>query len=414
MIRVCDAIMGSGKTTATIAYMNAHKDDRFIYITPYLDEATRIKESCPDLNFVEPSVIREYGNRKRLHTEALIREGRNIATTHQAFKMYTREMKRDIHKNGYTLFIDESVDMLTQVETDPGDIQMAIDAGYIDRQGDEYVVIKDGYTGSALAEVYETMKSRTMTRLGDDKDMFFWRLPPDLLSCFKDVFILTYLFEGQGLHHMLVMNNLEYEKIGIKKTDGGLVFGGFQEYVPEYVSSLCNMIDIYEGKLNKIGDEECALSKTWMERHSKGSSIRKLKNNIYNYFRNLCSDAGGDRRLWSTHKKYYEKLKGRGFANAFTPFNIRATNAYRDRDVLVYAINVYMNVGEKLYYQTHNVQVDEDMFALSTMVQWIWRSAIRDGKKVRIYIPSKRMRTLLNNWIDSLTNGGNKDERTEV
>lgn len=42
----------------------------------------------------------------------------------------------------------------------------------------------------------------------------------------------------------------------------------------------------------------------------------------------------------------------------------------------------------------------EDLFALSTLLQWIWRSQVRDGKSIDIYIPSERMRSLLKLWID--------------
>lgn len=38
MIKVCDAIMGSGKSSAAINYMNEHPDKKFIYITPYLNK----------------------------------------------------------------------------------------------------------------------------------------------------------------------------------------------------------------------------------------------------------------------------------------------------------------------------------------------------------------------------------------
>lgn len=65
-----------------------------------------------------------------------------------------------------------------------------------------------------------------------------------------------------------------------------------------------------------------------------------------------------------------------------------------------------MNVNEKKFYQMHGVEVDEDMYALSIMVQWIWRSAIRDGNEVYLYIPSSRMRSLLISWIDSLSGKG--------
>ncbi len=33
-IKVCDAIMGSGKSSAAISYMNEHPNQKFIYITP--------------------------------------------------------------------------------------------------------------------------------------------------------------------------------------------------------------------------------------------------------------------------------------------------------------------------------------------------------------------------------------------
>jgi len=37
------------------------------------------------------------------------------------------------------------------------------------------------------------------------------------------------------------------------------------------------------------------------------------------------------------------------------------------------------------------------------MIQWIWRSAIRDGKEIWVYIPSRRMRELLKKWLLELS-----------
>lgn len=34
------------------------------------------------------------------------------------------------------------------------------------------------------------------------------------------------------------------------------------------------------------------------------------------------------------------------------------------------------------------------------MIQWIWRSAIRNGEEISLYLPSKRMRDLLTEWIE--------------
>lgn len=130
-VKVCDAIMGSGKTEAAITYMNEHPERRFIYITPYLTEAARIRKGCPELHFVEPSnKLSEYKFKKTLHTAALIEEGRNITTTHAAFKNYTKETLAKIKELGYpnTSFYEvlkrsaEPIGLL--VEDNEGDVEL--------------------------------------------------------------------------------------------------------------------------------------------------------------------------------------------------------------------------------------------------------------------------------------------------
>ena len=44
--------------------------------------------------------------------------------------------------------------------------------------------------------------------------------------------------------------------------------------------------------------------------------------------------------------------------------------------------------------------MDQTLYALSEMVQFIWRSRIREGKEIVLYIPSKRMRELLKEWLE--------------
>ena len=41
----------------------------------------------------------------------------------------------------------------------------------------------------------------------------------------------------------------------------------------------------------------------------------------------------------------------------------------------------------------------EDKFALSELVQFVFRSAIRNNKPIDVYIPSKRMRDLFEEWL---------------
>ena len=58
----------------------------------------------------------------------------------------------------------------------------------------------------------------------------------------------------------------------------------------------------------------------------------------------------------------------------------------------------------KKFITHYDINFDEDLFALSALLQWIWRSQIRDGKPIQIYIPSERMRGLLKGWIGESVN----------
>ena len=180
--------------------------------------------------------------------------------------------------------------------------------------------------------------------------------------------------------------------------EGGWEFAESDFYIPEYVGTLSQHIHICDhSKLNSIGDDESSLSMNWFK--TRPDQVDKLANNISNYFRNLMSDFESDVRLWSTYKNEIAKLRQKGFYRSHLPFNHRASNEYRNRRVLVYAVNVYYNVETKRFLKHHGAEVNEDQYALSTMLQWIWRSAIRDGEDIYIYIPSSRMRRLLTEWI---------------
>lgn len=43
-VTVVDAIMGAGKTSWVIDYLNHNRDENFIYVTPFVDETERIKK----------------------------------------------------------------------------------------------------------------------------------------------------------------------------------------------------------------------------------------------------------------------------------------------------------------------------------------------------------------------------------
>ena len=91
-----------------------------------------------------------------------------------------------------------------------------------------------------------------------------------------------------------------------------------------------------------------------------------------------------------------------GMKKAFVSLGTRATNEYADRTALAFLANVYMNPYLYNSLCKMGAPPDKDVYALSSLVQWVWRSAVRRGEEINIYIPSSRMRKLFTRWLDSL------------
>ena len=164
-------------------------------------------------------------------------------------------------------------------------------------------------------------------------------------------------------------------------------------------SKLINVCDIH--KLNYIGKEN-SLSKNWFREQNglpgKESVIGILRKNVYNYFKNIVK-ATSDEALWTTFIDFKDKVKPRSFANSFLECNSRATNDYRHKSKLAYCLNRFENPFITNYFAKNGIAVNQDALATSEMLQWIWRSQIRENKPIDIYIPSLRMRSLLQDWL---------------
>lgn len=404
-IKVCDAIMGSGKSSAAISYMNEHPQQKFIYITPYLDETVRIRESCPALNFKEPSnKLPEFGFKKYKHTVALLEAGENITSTHNMFLRYSDDMVDMIKKHGYSLIIDEAVDVLRPSNITISDMKLFEKAGWVTKEND---IIKINptfdYDNGVVNEIVSLSKGNNLVDIHDSGGiLYYWLFSRDILTAFKEVIVLSYLFESQTMKYYFDITGLTYTNIGIYRNNNGEYhFGDTMNYIPEYTKELSSKIHIFDNqKLNAVGDDKTALSVSWFQRVTANKNrLESLRKNVYNFFRNYNKDKPTDSRLWAAFKNGEKFIRGKGFYYSNIAFNIKATNNYRDKSVLAYCVNIFMQPNEKQYLLNNGVDVREDEYALSVMIQWIWRSAIRDGKEIWIYIPSKRMRTLLRNWI---------------
>lgn len=422
-INVVDAVMGSGKTEWAFKHMYETTDQKFIFVTPYLEQIRRLLLSDETLemeddekdnlifryhqdiedkfyskfylerNFRTPINFGE-GKLDSLHT--LLLNGNNIATTHTLFKMFTPVTVDLIKTFGYTLVVDEDLSTIDMYEIYDKDYKMLIHDNIM-HEDDDYNIkwIDDQYNGR-FNDLKTFCGNGIITKIKTTENLILliWRFNNSYFECFDRVWVLTYLFESNMLYYYFLINQYEYNRYTIDN---------YEIHVVDKTNKIKQgnvfnkLIDIYDGKLNIVGDKHNALSLNWFK---KNSDLRKMvKNNVYNYYANL-TEAKQEIFGWATFKSQCQHIERKGYKNSFIVLNSKATNQYRSVSILAYCCNRYISPTYKTYFRLFDIEMNEEAFALAEMVQWIWRSQIRDGKPIQIYIPSSRMRNLLIDWLE--------------
>lgn len=390
ILKVIDAGCGVGKTTAMINFMNEQPEERkFLYITPFLSEVERVKESCKLKKFKAPEEIPN----KSDDFLRLISKGENISSTHALFQKVTAAILDLIQFQNYTLIIDEAADVVGEVDITQSDLKTIIS---------QYTEIKEDGSLEWCAEDYSGRFEdyKNMIELGfvkahsSSKGETFSLIktfPIKIFEAFKEVYILTYMFNGQKAYYEY--NNVDIRYLYVKDFH---ITETPQKYDYSKQKALISVVD--DDKLNAIGEGRGSLSVAWFKRNSNSPLMKQLKNNLYNFFRNKTNSKAKE-NLWTTFKEYKKQLQGKGYTNSFVPISIRATNEYRETTAVAYLANRYMVPTLKHFFEKSGIEVDEESFALSELIQFVYRSAIRDGKPITVYIPSKRMRDLFVDWL---------------
>ena len=388
-VSVIDAPCGTGKTTTAIMEIN-NCNNPVVFCTPFLSEVTRIGAECERVTAIDETIK---GINKIDIVKELLAEGKSVAITHELFKLFDNECYEFIQEYGYNLYLDEVVTSVTNFGLKTADIQHLLKVGAIDMLDTREVVwLEPEYDG-----VFNSLKKAVYSgdvyicNISDKKQLLVWELSICKFIFFKNVTILTYLFEGSELSCFFKINNVPYTLFSMYKN----------EVVPynkhlENRQNLKQLINIYEGKANS--NFKGTLSATYYSNDKNKSDIVQVKKNADSYMRAVKGNSSNS--MWSCYKSNIKSLRGtKCTSKNYIPFNCRATNIYRDKVNTAYLINVYCEPDILQYFESYGVKLNQDLYAVSTLIQWICRSAVRDNKPVNLYLPSERMRDLLEKFF---------------
>ena len=441
-VEILDKIMGSGKSYAALRYIetlvNNSNEEKWIFCTEFLSEISSrtTEEGCLAKDkWRTPS--NEDGTKVQNFIELLQESDvQLIAITHKLFLEATQNStaRSLLTKHKYKMFLDETVTVFnpyTGMTT--GDFRWHCEQGRISIDSNNHGKVSwldqsikpfsSVYTDTDDLD-YEYTEKLSVDRFVMDQNRVYAALDgkrvslvsivdPLSFTCFDRVILGTYQFKGTILDayfRMFKINTTPCSCIETKFTTK-----------KEDIKSLIELVNEYNRKFNRLN-----LSSKWYD----GADQEQFKL-ISNTIRSIGDKYGAKGKPeivgYTLPKKYLGSQRGGGVQPKGYPHTIclvdetgrsidgtkdkaksghipctsRASNEYQDKQIMIHIYNRYPQLIVSNYLDHYEIEYSKELFALNELVQWIWRSAIRNRKNIKLAVLSKRMREIFERWLDS-------------
>ena len=411
LIKIIDKPCGSGKTTAMIN--NFNNQDKYLVIVPLLSEVNRIVEDSKEVVFVQPDEFDNIKGTKYASLEAHIADGRNVVSTHKLYEDLVPLVKAGLLSD-YHIIIDEVPNVIDN-EVDKSETSIDtfyIETGYMEVVGASGLVRPTQRWIESQSDVSDTLSPKILkSAMTDclylqDNKAFLRVLPKSLLEAGLSFTVMTYKAEGSMLVAylrklgLLFVIERDYElEEKFKLQAVGLIT---IEDISAISCSNNPKINLsvnqqYKGMRNKA---YCSRLTTGLK-NLKG---RKLQGISAKNILITCVKDAWKREVSNTAENDNEYKPGPFAKNsrlweANWISNItRGTNDYAHCSHLIYLFDQHPNPFVTKWLGDGS-RAFADTYALTELVQWVWRSRVRRGKPITLYLPSLRMRRIFEEWL---------------
>ena len=333
----------------------------------------------------------------RAHLSHLLSDGKNIAMRGGLFNTCDDAMLKAVWYNGYILVTHgDSIFWTDKIgRYDSANVEEAI------RRKQLVPVARDTYMlSSAHRPDYVlgmlkippiTYNGRLLTTLtAGGRSGMYWSPQPYFISAFRE----AYLF-----HTMPAASSLAaYLQIfGVQSR----VEGKGQNH--DFASLLHIVTD---DKFNEKGEDAAAYTARWYLKEK--SAIEDVGKDMRNVLLQVESGEKSGLTAFAMPNDIIRNLKDGTLRPVFRGRGFPAVPGadcgdYSSARILCYCANTHFPMASAAYLRKNGVAFDQDAYALYHMLRFIGRSAIRNGESVTVYVPSKRMRGLLRNWMEEQT-----------
>jgi hypothetical protein len=375
---------------------------RYLVVVPTLDEVERVINDASVL-FVEPSDQGEHKT-KSADLESLLRQGLNIVTTHKLY-MDVAVFARQGLLEGYDIIVDEVLDVCAQVDgVSPKSFQeFYVGRGYAEVEPDGRVrstpkwdAEVDAVSDTLHVKLYRLANAGVLYYL--DNTFFIWALPKELLTAGRSFTVCTYMAEGSMFLRYL-------EKLGIP-----YVHEFDAEADRQFREQARRLIQVED--IPKLSNEKLSFS---AQKHNAGLA-KKVSSALHGLHRGPLKRVSRENLLITCSKqKWFHKgeddpaeRRAGPFASGskmfkgatWIPNTTRGTNKYANATHAIYLYDQNMNPYIARYLGVSGDRDAHDWYAVAELIQWVYRTRVRRGEPVVLYLPSKRMRGLFQRWLD--------------
>ena len=406
VVNIVDYPCGFGKTNVLLSILNDHHDLKVLVVVQTLSEVDRIIKSLPKGRIFSPEKANPRYKSKGEQLEHLVRKSVSVVITHSLYERAGMLAYNGGFRN-YHVIIDEVPNAVSVLENQlyPENFkEFYIDNGYFKLENTglilptEKVLEEEDRLKNALDEtLINNIKSGRV--YFDGKKNFIKTIPTSLFTETETITVLTFLSKGT-----LFLKFLKKYEIKYKVTKSATMNKTFRQLAAKNLS-----IKTIKA-INNIG-LGYAKQTTYPIKSKEVKSIRTALKNLKQ--RTLKNVAIEKVIITCAKKNWYKKTKGgydlnkpgifstdsRMFKGAnWIPNTTRGTNNYSHCSHAIYLYEQNVNPILLNWLNANNKQFKTE-FALTEMIQWIWRTRIRNGEPVDVYMPSGRMREIIADWI---------------
>ena len=414
-VEIVDYIMGTGKSTECFNWINSNPNEKYIYVSPNLSEVGingRIHKEILSTEFISPNISEH--DTKGEHLTKLLESGMNIACTHNLYLNMTKYHFELVAKNNYIIILDEEIEVIKSYGVystsdinyliDKGDIEINEKDGAINWIGNHQSVEDYEHKYFKLKNLCDKRALYLNKGLSAKKNILISHIPLELLYSAKRVIVITYMFKGSVLDCFLRLKGIESimcKDIIPTKNRKPSDYKDLITLIPPNKKTIDLKMSATWWKELTDNDRKSVNSISNLVMNTAKAYNIEAKDLLYTCPKDNAQGISNIKTIKLNPKGYVKYINDDGITkHTWLSVHTRATNDYSDKKMVAHCYNRFPLQPIKVYLQSYGFPIDEERYAISSLLQFVWRSQIRKDLPIILLIANERMYRLFVEWMN--------------